>query len=87
MSYTTAQYQIFFIGVKKFIYSPVFRRSKSALNWISKNRHRVVEDLQIIKVDPLCTIPQWRDLRYHVTTDNKIGSIKNHGFQAPFKSN
>lgn len=84
---TTARYQIFFIGVKKFIYSPIFRRSNSALNWISRNRHRVVEDLQIIKVDPCSTIPQFRDLRYYVTDDNKIGAVKDNGFQAPFKSN
>jgi hypothetical protein len=87
MSYTTAQYQIFFIGVKKFIHSPVFRRSKSALNWISKNRHRVVEDLQIIKVDPCSQIPEFRKLWYHVTDDNEIGADLRHGFQAPFKSN
>jgi len=84
---TPIQYQVFFIGVKRFIYSPIFSRSKSALNWIARNRHRVVEDLQIIKFDPCSQIPQWRVTRFHVTSDNKIGADKNNGFQAPFKSN
>jgi len=84
---TTRQYQVFFIGVKKFIYSPIFRRSKSASNWIARNRHRVVEDLQIIKIDPCSQIPEFRKLWFHVTDDNEIGTRKRHGFQAPFKSN
>lgn len=84
---TNKQYQVFFIGVKKFIYSPIFRRKKSALNWIARNRHRVVEDLQIIKIDPCSLIPEFREVSYYVTDVNEIGTMKIHGFIAPFKSN
>jgi hypothetical protein len=42
-------YQAFFIGVRSFVYSPKFAKLQSAQNWIARNRHRVVEDLQIIK--------------------------------------
>ena len=45
-------YQAFFIGVRSFVYSPKFAKIQSAQNWITRNRHRVVEDLQIIKYNP-----------------------------------
>jgi len=45
-------YQAFFIGVRSFVYSPKFAKIQSAQNWIARNRHRVVEDLQIIKYNP-----------------------------------
>lgn len=46
------KYQAFFIGVRAFVYSPPFAKLQSAQNWIGRNRHRVVEDLQIIKYHP-----------------------------------
>lgn len=45
------KYQVFFIGVRAFVWSPVFAKVQSAQNWLARNRHRVVEDLQIIEYD------------------------------------
>lgn len=42
-------YQVFFIGTRRFIYSPWFAKLESAKNWLSRNKHRVVEECQIIK--------------------------------------
>ena len=45
------KYEAFFIGVRSFVHSPRFTNLQSAKKWIARNRHRVVEDLQIIKYD------------------------------------
>lgn len=42
------RYQVAFIGVQRFIWSPNFATLKAAVNWYERNAHRVVEDKQII---------------------------------------
>jgi hypothetical protein len=74
-------YQVYFIGVRTFVRSPIFKKLKSAENWLERNKHRVVEDCQYIKYDSTKT-----DCKYtwhHTDNDYKLGRMIDTGWCAP----